>query len=250
MNGLGFIRGNDYRMNICSNAQMIMSDNTHGRLRHHAPRRLQTPRTGVRRVRGVQQRRRRQQRAVAHRTRRSRSRPPPVKATPPFPQFACDPTNDVTVTNGETGHHDRRAPTAHVNFQNGSTVTLAAGDVHDLRPEHAGRTSPSSPSPGWSSRSPRTSCSATTCPSTAPTAPRSRSSTFAGTGSPRTTTRSDSVRTPRCGGTSTLPPGGSTSATRPTCTAPSGHAPSAATSTSTSSTAHPRFPSRRPGRSR
>jgi hypothetical protein len=51
--------------------------------------------------------------------------PPPVKATPPLPDFACNPANPFTLASGSA----TMSPGVYgvVNWQNGTTVTLTAG---------------------------------------------------------------------------------------------------------------------------
>lgn len=124
-NGRGFVRAGDYRVNLCANAQMVMSDGTmvvgdtmrlgdsstptqecdvYEAFANISAPNNETPRTGP-----------------AH-----PFTPPPVKATPPFPDFDCDAANPFTVERGETVTMPPGVYGA-VDFQNGSTVTLEAG---------------------------------------------------------------------------------------------------------------------------
>jgi Domain of unknown function (DUF5979) len=125
VNESGFIRGNDYRMNICANARMKMSDNTmvvsdtlrmgdtstptkecdvHKVFNNIGAKNNEQSRTGP---------------AVPF-------TPPPIKATPPLPAYACNPSNPFTVSAQGTATMSPGVYGA-VNWQNGTTVTLTAG---------------------------------------------------------------------------------------------------------------------------
>jgi hypothetical protein len=124
-NGRGFIRGNDARVNVCANAQMVMSDGTMVvgdtmRLGDAGTPTLEcdvdeafyntpvgnpeTPRSGP---------------ALPF-------TPPVVKAAPPFPDFACDAGNPLTVTSGSSVSVPP-GTYGDVVFQNGTTITLEPG---------------------------------------------------------------------------------------------------------------------------
>lgn len=125
VNASGFIRGNDFRMNICANARLRMSNHTmvvSDTLRM-GDRSTPTQECDVYEVFNN---------IAAPNNEQSRTgpahafEPPPIKATPPFPDFACDPANPFTAVNGQSvtmppGNYGQ------VQFQNGSTVTLQAG---------------------------------------------------------------------------------------------------------------------------
>jgi hypothetical protein len=125
VNESGFIRGNDYRMNICSNAKMIMSDNTmvvSDTLRM-GDTSTPTQECDVHRVFNN---------IGASNNEQSRTGPatafdpPPIKATPPFPAYTCDPNNPFTVPAQGTATMTPGV-FGDVNWQNGTTVTLTAG---------------------------------------------------------------------------------------------------------------------------
>ncbi len=125
VNGIGFIRGNDYRLNICANAQVVMSDNTfvvsdtarmgdtstprqecdfHEAFVNTGARNNEDPRTGPAQP----------------------FTPPPIKATPDFPDYTCDPGNPLTVPAQGTATMTPGNYGA-VTWQNGTTITLTAG---------------------------------------------------------------------------------------------------------------------------
>ncbi|HEX5086554.1 MAG TPA: DUF5979 domain-containing protein [Nocardioides sp.] len=125
VNESGFIRGNDWRMNICANAKMVMSDNTmvvSDNLRMGDTSTL-AKECDVYRVFNNQ---------GANNNEESRTgppipfQPPPVKATPPLPSFACNPSNPVTVPAQQSAVMSPGVYGA-VTWQNGTTVTLTAG---------------------------------------------------------------------------------------------------------------------------
>lgn len=125
VNGTGFIRGNDFRMNLCANAQMVMSDDT---MVVSDTLRLGDSSTPTQECDVFEV----FNNIPAANNETSRTgpalpfQPPPVKAAPPFPDFDCDPGNPFTVTNGQTA---TMAPGVYgdVNFQNGSTVNMQPG---------------------------------------------------------------------------------------------------------------------------
>jgi hypothetical protein len=125
VNAAGFIRGNDYRLNLCANAQVVMSDDTMvvgdtARLGDSSTPTLECDlfeafvNTG----------------APNNETPRSGPpltfQPPVIKSAPDFPDFACDPGNPVTVP--AQGSLTMSPDTyGAVNWQNGTTITLTAG---------------------------------------------------------------------------------------------------------------------------
>jgi hypothetical protein len=124
VNESGFIRGNDWRMNICVNGPMVMSDNTmvvsdNLRMGDTSTPRLECDVYQVFNNQG------------APNNEESRTgpakpfQPPPIKATPPIPDFTCDPNNPFTLASGSA----TMSPGVYgnVNWQNGTTVTLTAG---------------------------------------------------------------------------------------------------------------------------
>jgi hypothetical protein len=125
VNGSGFIRGNDYRMNICANARIVMSDNTmvvSDTLRM-GDTRTPTQECDVHQVfNNIGANNNEESRTGPART----FTPPPVKATPPLPAYACDPTNPVTVPAQGAATMSPGVYGA-VNWQNGTTITLTAG---------------------------------------------------------------------------------------------------------------------------
>jgi hypothetical protein len=126
VNGLGFIRGNDFRMNICSNARMIMSDNTMVVSDTMRMGDSSTPTQECDVYEGFAN----TTNANVESTRTGPVQPftaPPVKATPPFPDFACNPANNVTIPANAPPTTLPPGTYGNVNFQNGTTVTLQAG---------------------------------------------------------------------------------------------------------------------------
>jgi len=125
VNESGFIRGNDYRMNICANAQMVMSDNTMVVSDTLRMGDKSTPRQECDVYRVFNN-------TGANNNEQSRTGParpfvpPPIAATPPLPAYTCNPGNPFTVpANGSA----TMSPGVYgaVNWQNATTVTLTAG---------------------------------------------------------------------------------------------------------------------------
>jgi hypothetical protein len=125
VNESGFIRGNDWRMNICANARMIMSDNT--MVVSDNLRMGDTSTTGqecdVYRVFNNEGQRNNEESRTGPAITFD---PPPIKATPPLPDFTCNPNNPFTVPAQGTATMSPGVFGA-VNWQNGTTVTLTAG---------------------------------------------------------------------------------------------------------------------------
>jgi hypothetical protein len=125
VNQSGFIRGNDFRMNVCANAQMVMSDNT---MVVSDTMRLGDSSTPVQEC-DVYEVFNNIPAANNEQSRTGPARaftPPVIKEAPPFPDFACDPGNPFTVTNGSSATMPPGVY-GNVNFQNGTTVTLQPG---------------------------------------------------------------------------------------------------------------------------
>jgi hypothetical protein len=125
VNESGFIRGNDYRLNICANAQMRMSDNTmvvSDTLRM-GDKSTPTQECDVHKVFNN---------IGANNNEQSRTgpalsfTPPPIKATPPLPAYTCDPNNPFTVPAQGTATMSPGV-FGDVTWQNGTTITLTAG---------------------------------------------------------------------------------------------------------------------------
>jgi hypothetical protein len=126
VNESGFIRGNDYRMNICANARMKMSDNTFvvADTLRMGDTSTPTQECDVYKVFNNTGARNNEE----SRTGPARQFvPPPLAATPPFPDYQCNPNlpkftvprnGTATMTPGVYGE---------VEWQNATRVTLLAG---------------------------------------------------------------------------------------------------------------------------